>query len=78
MVHHGHVVGTINLTIQTSELLGRGTLPHPGPSPIRRVIAIENVRLFTQLQARNRELTDALEQQTATSEHPARHQPLAD
>jgi len=32
------------------------------------VIAIQNVRLFTELQASNRELTTALDQQTATSD----------
>ena len=75
MFREGHPIGTINV--------GRA---QPGPFSEKQiellqtfadqaVIAIENVRLFTELQEKNRavteahaQVTEALEQQTATSE----------
>jgi GAF domain-containing protein len=68
LLHQGRIIGAIGV--------GR---PAPGPFSERQIamletfatqatIAIENVRLFDELGARNRDLTEALEQQTATSE----------
>ncbi len=68
LVHDGRTIGAISL--------GRS---EPGPFSDQHVallstfadqavIAIQNVRLFTELQSRNGELSVALEQQTATSE----------
>ena len=67
--------------VQRGKIVGAITLGKPLPEPFttkqiallqtfadQAVIAIENVRLFTELQASNRDLTTALDQQTATSD----------
>ena len=68
MLKAGTVIGAISVT-----RLVPGPFSEPEVALLQTfadqaVIAIENVRLFNELEARNRDLTGALEQQTATGE----------
>ena len=68
MVREGQVVGVIFVARHRAGLFSDTQVGLLRTFADQAVIAIENVRLFTELAARNRDLTEALEQQTATSE----------
>jgi signal transduction histidine kinase len=68
MLREGTVVGTITVgRSQAGRYLDR-QIALLQTFADQAVIAIENVRMFKELEARNRDLTEALDQQTATSE----------
>ena len=68
MLRDGQAIGTITVVSRRGEPVSGTQVELLKTFADQAVIAIENVRLFKELEARNRDLTEALEQQTATSE----------
>ena len=68
MVRGDRVLGLIAVTREDPTPFPDQLVELLGTFADQAVIAIENVRIFTELEARNRELTESLEHQMATRE----------
>ncbi len=68
MLREGQVIGVIALWKERVEPFTQGQIDLVTTFSNQALIAIENARLFKELEARNRELIESLEQQTATAE----------
>ena len=68
MLRDGRVEGAIVLTRYAPGLYSQRQIDLVQTFADQAVIAIENVRLFDEVQARTRDLTEALQQQTATAD----------
>jgi signal transduction histidine kinase len=68
MLQNGAAIGTIHVSRATAGSFADKDIALMQTFADQAVIAIENVRLFRELETRNRDLTNALDQQTATSE----------